>query len=403
MQPPGRIAMPVFQEMRGSQKLKGKWRVRVSVNGLRKNRTVTGTKAEARQMEAEMLMEAKRRAELGTAGLSEAESPAERGPIPPLLTDAPSRRPAKSFFDFCVDDYMPHAEKRLAASTMGVREYNLATLIEFFGTIPLSEIKTAHVEDFKDLHQDRGKAASTINDYLKVLGAVLTYAEDLEYAHGKPKIRRFPEVKKADKGAWTTAEVGLLLKRIGELSPHIYPMVVCLATTGMRKSEVINLQWQDVDLCKGEICIQPHDKWHPKSRRPRTVPIMPEFLPFLSRDRASETWVFPNTTNGGKFASWPQRYFDHARKSAGLTGGPHQLRHFYATHMVLETRDLFLVSRLLGHSYHTVTERYAHLLDEHLDRAREAFSLDVAVGPAELEADIRWGIPAEKVREKVRA
>ena len=41
---------------------------------------------------------------------------------------------------------------------------------------------------------------------------------------------------------------------------------------------------------------------------------------------------------------------------------------------MLQTRDLFLVARLLGHSTAWVTERYAHLLPEHLERARAAVS-----------------------------
>jgi integrase len=404
MQPQRRMAMPVYQEMRGGEKLKGKWRVRVAVNGRKMNRTVTGTKASAKEAEAEMRLAMTR--PKNTVG--EGADP-ELGRPEGTLVPSPDVQcqTEKSFFDFSMNEYKEQAQKRLAKTTWRVRKYHLAILIEFFGAMPLTEVKTRHVEEFKDFHRERGIKDTTINDYLKSLSAVLGYAEDQEYPHGQPKIRRFPEVKNADKGAWSAEDVALLLKKTLELAPHIYSMVVCLAQTGMRKGEVINLQWQDVDIVNQTICIQPHEDWCPKSRRPRTIPITPAFMPFLKRKRTSSKWVFPKGKTGHKFESWPQRYFDFARKAAGLIGGPHQLRHFYATHMVLRTKDLFVVGRLLGHSHHTVTERYAHLLDEHLDRAREAFSLEVLVGPAEVEASMRWGADPEKVRkracEKVRS
>ena len=60
---------------------------------------------------------------------------------------------------------------------------------------------------------------------------------------------------------------------------------------------------------------------------------------------------------------------------AGLTGGPHQLRHTFASHFLHETRDLKLLAEVMGHSHERVTELYAHLLPGHLDRARNAVNL----------------------------
>ena len=100
-------------------------------------------------------------------------------------------------------------------------------------------------------------------------------------------------------------------------------------------------------------------------------------------------WVGRST--GNRYAVWPQRRFDRVRAAAGLQGGPHTLRHTYASHMVQATRDLLLVARLLGHSHERVTERYAHLLPDSLDVARNAISFSAEVGPAGLAAKKRWG------------
>ena len=95
-------------------------------------------------------------------------------------------------------------------------------------------------------------------------------------------------------------------------------------------------------------------------------------------------------SSGHKYAYWPQRKFDRARKAAGLIGGPHTLRHTYATHLVLKTRDLFLVGRILGHTHTRVTELYADLLPDHLDIARDAIDFAPDVAAAEMEARKKW-------------
>jgi hypothetical protein len=92
------------------------------------------------------------------------------------------------------------------------------------------------------------------------------------------------------------------------------------------------------------------------------------------------------------YAYWPKRGFDEARKAAKLEGGPHTLRHTYASHFLASTPDLFLLARVLGHSDTRVTRLYAHLLPDHLARARDAVSLAPKIGPATLEAAKRWKV-----------
>jgi hypothetical protein len=58
------------------------------------------------------------------------------------------------------------------------------------------------------------------------------------------------------------------------------------------------------------------------------------------------------------------------------------------------TPDLYLLARILGHSYQRVTELYAHLLPDHLARAAKAVSLPSPVSPAVWQASKAWGTPA---------
>ena len=122
------------------------------------------------------------------------------------------------------------------------------------------------------------------------------------------------------------------------------------------------------------------EDWAPKGRKERVVGINDALLPWL-------TWKMPRTSKyvfnserGSRWAFFPQGQLDVVLDKAGLSGSPHKFRHSWTTHFVLRSRDLFLAGRLLGHSHAYVTERYSHLLREHLVRGREALSISLSEG-----------------------
>jgi len=104
-----------------------------------------------------------------------------------------------------------------------------------------------------------------------------------------------------------------------------------------------------------------------------------------------------STRDGNRCAFWPKLQFDRARKAAGLKGGPHTLRHTFASHFLKQVPDLFLLARVLGHSDTRVTKLYAHVLPEHLARARNAVRFGPPVrSTAKEKAAKRWKVdPAD--------
>ncbi|MGB6865561.1 MAG: tyrosine-type recombinase/integrase [Candidatus Aminicenantaceae bacterium] len=65
-------------------------------------------------------------------------------------------------------------------------------------------------------------------------------------------------------------EIRLIL---GSCSPHMWPILMILLPTGMRKGELANLEWRDVDFERGVIKITPKAGWMPKGKRGREIPI----------------------------------------------------------------------------------------------------------------------------------
>ena len=337
------VTMPVYKT-----KWKDRWRVRLWRKGERKDWIVHGSKADAKLVEAEKRIELEMDDEV-------VESPA----IP-------------TFFEFCAVRYRIHAENNLAPSTWSGRQYQVARLMHHLGRWPLDQISPQRIEDFKTARLKAGCIASTVNNDLKVLSAILNFAAELEIPFKVPRIRKMKERGKARVQYWTPEEVGRLLSAVEEVVPEILGICVFLAHTGCRKGEAISLKARSVDLERGLVRIEPNEEWVPKGNRPREVPVGAALAPWLVPERLGKVWAFPCYKSGEKWHRFPDRLFAKARDAAGLVGGIHRLRHSYATQVLLETRDLFLVSKLLGHTHSRTTEIYAHLLTDHLDRARDA-------------------------------
>ncbi len=297
-----------------------------------------------------------------------------------LAAAASQRRIAPRFSDFCVSEYADHGRANLSPATWRNRKYQIADLIDHLGDKRLTDITTADVEAFKTLRRRGGAGPGTVNDDLKVLGAILRHAVDLGIPAHVPKLRRYRTTQRRVR-AWTAGQVMALYDSVREHSPDLLPIVVFLANTGCRKGEAIALRCENIDHRRGLIRIYPteldaKDQWSPKTDKPREIPIAGCLRPHLPL--GAKGYAFPRS-DGAAYQSWPQRKFDRARKAAELEGGPHTLRHTYASHFLAAQPDLYLLSQILGHSYQRTTTLYAHLLPDHLERARDAVSIAPAL------------------------
>lgn len=331
--------MPVYKKGQ-------KWRVVIWNANRRHDFILSGTKAEALEFES------RKRVELLS---SDPQA---------LLRDAPS------FSDFVEGPYRTHAKAHLKARTWSNRTYTIATLSDHFRDVKMSRIHVATIEAYKAKRIEAKIKASTINDDLKVLRAIFAYAKELGVPLQVLKFKNLPtRGVKRKVTAWTHAQVALLMEKLAELSPDILPLVVFLLNTGCRKGEALALEWRNVDSKRRLIKIEPSEEWQPKDGEAREIPISDKLAPFLVHHHAEQRYVFPST-DGGRYAFWPQRAFDRARSAAGLKGGPHTCRHTFATHFLMRCPDIHLLAKILGHSTAKVTELYAHLLPDHLERAR---------------------------------
>ncbi len=343
----------------------GTRRVVIWAKGKAHEWVVTGTKAEAEAFEARKRLE--------------------------LQADQLSARTAPTFCDFCLQKYQPYAETNLKESTWRKsRKYQVANLIEFFGSMRLTAIDTGVVEDFKSERIDE-VGRTTVNNELRLLGTILRYGRELGFPCGTPKIVKL-KVGERRVRAWTRDELELLFVKARSISVDLQRMIIFLVNTGCRKGEAIAAEWDWIDFDAGMIRIPSNEYWQPKNGKPREVPMSDACRAILSLSPKSDRWVFPNRSLR-RYAEFPKDLFWDARDAAGLTGGVHQLRHTFASHFLQEVPDLFLLAQVLGHSHQRTTELYAHLLPGHLERARNAVNL----GP-KLETMVRTMATPRKPR-----
>lgn len=155
---------------------------------------------------------------------------------------------------------------------------------------------------------------------------------------------------------------------------ELRPILLTFLHTGMRKAELENLQWRDLDLERRRISIRSKENWNPKTTD-REIPISDELLGVLRGLRPKgkdieKTYVFP-ILDAGRSHNWIRRELIKAAQVAGIPDltKVHTLRHTFASHLVMQGVDLPTVGRLMGHSNIATTMIYAHLAPDHLIKA----------------------------------
>jgi integrase len=182
-------------------------------------------------------------------------------------------------------------------------------------------------------------------------------------------------------------EAGKLLDAItaleaeGDHNPAMWDAVRLLLLTGARKTEIAALRWREVDFGRSRLVLPPERTKAGGDTGERYVTLTAPALAILARRRADDTrpegFVFQSTRANAKGEALPvvglRRPYMKALKAAGIEGARlHDLRHTFASFVILDTGSLYLASKLLGHANARTTERYAHLAADPLQAAADA-------------------------------
>ena len=141
-------------------------------------------------------------------------------------------------------------------------------------------------------------------------------------------------------------------------------LITFLIFSGCRKGEALNLKWDDVDMKNQIIAIK-----GTKTKYDRYIPISKPLQAVLSGIEKNQDSLYVFNKNGAKLTDF-KRSFHTACKNAGFKDlHIHDLRHVFASKMVMNGTTLYITGELLGHRTTQMTKRYSHLIPDTLRKA----------------------------------
>ena len=234
-----------------------------------------------------------------------------------------------------------------------------------FANITPSCVTQDDIRRFKHNLQNRELKPATIRHVLELLRRLANFAAKNNLCSGLSFKIQMPKVENYKTEELTNAQLQKLMQVLEEESDIQVSNLVRLALyTGMRRGELFNLNWVDIDFYNKTITVK-SDK---KGDQP-TIPLNEMAEKVLVEHAHTENgskFVFPG--RGGKKRTECKRPLLRIREKAGLPDDfriLQGLRHVYASMLVSSGKvDLETLQSLLTQKSPLMTQRYAHLLDE---------------------------------------
>jgi integrase len=229
------------------------------------------------------------------------------------------------------------------------------------------------LEDLAPLDLDRlrikllkEKAPQTVKSAMALLKRISNFAKNKRLCKGIDFKITLPKVSNQKTEFLTDDQVERLLDAIEkDVNPYAGPIMLTALYTGMRKGDILRLEWRDIDFEHGFIHIR-----EPKSGQDQKIPLNEAVKSVFEKLPPTHELIFPGT-HGLRTGLY--HAIGKIKKKAGLPADfrpLHGLRHHYASMLASSGKvDMYVLQKLLTHKTPTMTQRYAHLRDEALKKA----------------------------------
>jgi integrase len=271
------------------------------------------------------------------------------------------------------EEYLSSSSALLSTATVERKKNALKHVFKFFKDIQVSEIDFVMIEKYLSFRKkeilerssNTGKREQeisfrTANIELAVLSNLLNFAVRRNYLDKNPAagIKKLNELSRLK--TLSDSDIDELIA--GATNKLTRDLITFLIYTGCRKGEALNLKWDDVDMQNDVIAIK-----GTKTKYDRYIPISGALKKVLEGIKRKSIYVF--SYRGKKLSNFRES-FKTACKRAGLNGlRVHDLRHVFASKMVMSGTSLYITGNLLGHRTPQMTMRYAHLAPYTLKKA----------------------------------
>ncbi|MDP8213061.1 MAG: tyrosine-type recombinase/integrase [Candidatus Zapsychrus exili] len=242
-------------------------------------------------------------------------------------------------------------------------KHNLRHIRNYFGNCYLKDIITLKVEKFR-IHRLKEVSKTSVNKNVGCLRAMMNKAIEWGLFEGKNPVSGIRSYK-SDNKRTRFLEKEDIVTFLSNCEGHLKDIIEFAINTGMRQGEIFHLKWRDVDLKNSMITIL-----KTKNNEIRHIPINQAVESVLLRVRKDpdSPYVFPSK-KGRPFDNIKRSFKTALDKSDIKNFRFHDLRHTFASQLVMNGVDLFTVKELLGHKDIKMTMRYSHLSCDHKKQA----------------------------------
>jgi len=275
------------------------------------------------------------------------------------------------------DEYNKWIEGRQASAK--VKGYIIGELNTRFGNVPLKRFNTMLVEQLQTDIIRRGFKNGYNNKVLNVFKHMFTKAVEWEMVEADV-LKRIRKVKllREDRRLRYLESKEQCQALIESCDSHLRPIVIMALNTGLRKGNVLNLKWSNIDLKNGFILVD-----MTKNGERLEIPInetLRQTLQNLPR-RLDNGYLFYDPKTDKPYTDVKRSFGSACRKAKITNFRFHDLRHTFASHLIMAGIDLTTVKELLGHKDIKMTLRYAHLAPSHKVRAVEILDSTINNAP----------------------
>lgn len=263
------------------------------------------------------------------------------------------------FYDFA-KEYLQWAKANKKPSSYQRDLYTMRIFDREFQGKNIQEITTWQVEKYKTERKKKFKPAS-VNRELALLKHLFSKA--VEWG----KLKESPAGKKVKFFKGAVNRVRFLMPDefqtlLSNCEDFLKAIVTVAVHTGMRRGELLNLRWDQVDLEKGIITIL-----DTKNSERKDIPMDETVRATLRLIERNGDFVF-SIKNGQPLYPMKLHYAFHgALKASNITDFRfHDLRHTFASNLVMAGVKIEKVQKLMGHKMIAMTQRYAHLAPGYL-------------------------------------
>jgi integrase len=295
--------------------------------------------------------------------------------------------------EFLTNTYFPIRCNELKSSRETARKIT-ANFKKFFNK-PIDELDADAIDKWIKQRIDSGAKAATVNKIVSALKAALnwgvktkrieinpiTHIEKRKEFDSEQKIRFLSDDERERLESALAARDNRIHKlnandESGVFADFLYPAVLLSLNTGIRRNALFNLKWFDIDLSKRLIILRPEIS---KNGKKELIDINDDAADVLSSWQEQNKFaddndlVFPEI-KGSRYM-YVYREWQAVLKDAGIEKFRwHDMRHDFASQLVMAGIDIYTVCKMLNHSDVRITMKYAHLAPDRTKNAVQALN-----------------------------